>query len=156
MIVVNLPARLGAAQEAEWVERMVARVLASERRRRRPRSDDELFRRAIRLAEQYLDPALGHTVRPSSVRWVTNQNTRWGSCTVAEGSIRLSHRLQGFPDYVVDHVLLHELVHLVEAHHNDRFRSLLARHPMGERAEGFLQGWSMAQGQPQDGVDPEA
>ena len=42
---------------------------------------------------------------PTSVRWVTNQNTRWGSCTPAEGSIRLSHRLQGMPEYVVDYVL---------------------------------------------------
>ena len=43
--------------------------------------------------------------RPNSVRWVTNQNTRWGSCTPSEGSIRLSHRLQGMPEYVVDYVL---------------------------------------------------
>ena len=35
---------------------------------------------------EYLD---GRAV-PSSVRWVSNQRSRWGSCTPAEGSIRLS------------------------------------------------------------------
>ena len=63
--------------------------------------DGELAERAERLSDQYFDGRAS----PASVRWVTNQNTRWGSCTPAEGSIRLSHRLQGMPEYVVDYVL---------------------------------------------------
>ena len=50
---------------------------------------------------------------PASVRWVTNQNGRWGSCTPADRTIRISHRIQDMPDWVIDYVLLHELAHLV-------------------------------------------
>ena len=46
------------------------------------------------------------------MRWVSNQSGRWGSCTPAEGTIRLSDKLQGMPVWVVDYVLLHELAHL--------------------------------------------
>ena len=74
--------------------------------------------------EQYL---LGRAV-PDTVRWVTNQNSRWGSCTPAEGSIRLSHRLRGMPEYVLDYVLLHELAHLlVPGHGTDDWADALHR-----------------------------
>ena len=49
-------------------------------------SDDELRRRAAELSERYL----GGRPRPSSVRWVGNQLSRWGSCTPADGTIRVS------------------------------------------------------------------
>ena len=74
------------------------------------------------------------------MRWVTNQNTRWGSCTPSEGSIRLSHRLQGMPEYVVDYVLLHELAHLLVPGHGPRFWRLLEAYPRTERARGYLEG----------------
>jgi hypothetical protein len=98
--------------------------------------DAELAERAERLSNQYFDGR----ARPVSVRWVTNQNTRWGSCTPSEGSIRLSHRLQGMPEYVVDYVLLHELAHLLVPGHGPRFWRLLEAYPRTERARGYLEG----------------
>ena len=98
--------------------------------------DDELAERAEQLSEQYL----GGRARPDIVRWVTNQNSRWGSCTPAEGSIRLSHRLQGMPEYVVDYVLLHELSHLLVPGHGQDFWKLLEVYPRTERARGYLEG----------------
>src|SRR5690348_16662050 len=83
---------------------MLARLDARDRRSRRPRGDAELEARALRLAATYL----GDEVRPVSVRWVSNQRGRWGSCTPAEGTIRLSSRLRGMPDWVIDYVLVHE------------------------------------------------
>jgi hypothetical protein len=71
---------------------------------------------------------------------VDNQNRRWGSCTPADGTIRLSSRLRAMPEYVVDYVLVHELAHLVEPSHDARFWSLVARYPRAERARGFLEG----------------
>ncbi|MDX6357267.1 MAG: hypothetical protein QOH37_321, partial [Nocardioidaceae bacterium] len=79
---------------------------------------------------------------PLSVRWVDNQRTRWGSCTPADRSIRLSRRLQGMPDWVVDYVLVHELAHLIEAGHNDRFWSWVGRYPQADRARAWLDGYS--------------
>lgn len=98
--------------------------------------DAELAERAERLSGQYF----GGRARPVSVRWVTNQNTRWGSCTPSDGSIRLSHRLQGMPEYVVDYVLLHELAHLLVPGHGPRFWRLLEAYPRTERARGYLEG----------------
>jgi predicted metal-dependent hydrolase len=135
-IVVLIPARMSRAQEAEWVEAMVARVEQAEARRRP--SDDELVTRAARLSRAWLEGR----AEPLSVRWVDNQRTRWGSCTPADRSIRLSRRLQGMPDWVVDYVLVHELAHLIEAGHNDRFWGWVGRYPHADRARAWLDGYS--------------
>ena len=121
------------AEEAEWVEKMVRRVLAGERRRMR--SDDDLLARATRLSATYLDGRAS----PSAVRWVDNQLRRWGSCTPQDRTIRLSRRLARMPDYVIDYVLLHELSHLIEPGHGPHFRALMARYPKLDRAEGYLE-----------------
>ena len=137
-IVVLIPASMTRAQEAEWVETMVARLEKSERRRRP--SDDELLRRALRLSDEYL----GGLAQPESIRWVENQRSRWGSCTPGDRSIRLSARLQQMPGWVIDYVLVHELAHLLESGHNDRFWAWVDRYPRAERAKGYLSGWSAA------------
>ena len=78
--------------------------------------------------------------------WVTNQQQRWGSCTPSSRTIRLSHRLQSMPDWVVDYVLVHELAHLVEVTHSRRFWSLVEAYPAMERAQAYLQGYLAGQG----------
>ncbi len=135
-IVVLIPASMSRAQEAEWVEAMVARLEKAERRKRP--SDNALMRRASRLSDEYL----GGLARPESVRWVDNQNARWGSCTPGDRSIRLSERLQGMPGWVIDYVLVHELAHLLEHGHNDAFWAWVDRYPMSEKAKGYLLGYS--------------
>ncbi|MFJ3949326.1 M48 family metallopeptidase [Streptomyces libani] len=132
--VVLIPARMSEAEERRWVTVMLDKLAAQESKRML--GDGELAERARRLSGQYLD---GRAC-PASVRWVTNQNTRWGSCTPAEGSIRLSHRLQGMPEYVIDYVLLHELAHLLVPGHGPRFWRLLESYPRTERARGYLEG----------------
>jgi predicted metal-dependent hydrolase len=79
---------------------------------------------------------------PASIRWVANQRSRWGSCTPVDRTIRLSHRLQQMPAWVVDYVIVHELAHLIEAGHNDRFWAWVARYPHSERAKAWLEGYS--------------
>ncbi|WP_225446765.1 M48 family metallopeptidase [Streptacidiphilus sp. PB12-B1b] len=141
--VVLIPERMSAAEEKRWVALMLDKLAAQESRQ--VLGDDALAARAAELSERYLDGA----ARPASVRWVTNQNTRWGSCTPAEGTIRLSHRLQGMPEYVVDYVLLHELAHLLVADHGRRFWALLEGYPRTERARGYLEGAAAAARAPQ-------
>ncbi|WP_340376316.1 M48 family metallopeptidase [Streptomyces sp. SS7] len=132
--IVLIPARMSAAEEQRWVGVMLDKLAAQESKR--VPGDAELTERAERLSAQ----CFGGRARPTSVRWVTNQNTRWGSCTPAEGSIRLSHRLQGMPDYVVDYVLAHELAHLLVPGHGPDFWRLLEAYPRTERARGYLEG----------------
>ncbi|NUW02941.1 M48 family metallopeptidase [Streptomyces sp. CAI 127] len=140
--IVLIPARMSQAEERRWVGVMLDKLAAQESKRHL--GDTELGERATRLSAQYFDGR----ARPASVRWVTNQNTRWGSCTPAEGSIRLSHRLQGMPEYVVDYVLLHELAHLLVPGHGPDFWQLLEAYPRTERARGFLEGVVAAEGLP--------
>jgi predicted metal-dependent hydrolase len=132
--VVLIPARMSVAEEQRWVAVMLDKLAAQESRRMP--GDAELAARARRLSEQYL----GARAVPDTVRWVTNQNSRWGSCTPSEGTIRLSHRLRGMPEYVIDYVLLHELAHLLVPGHGRAFWQLLESYPRTERARGFLEG----------------
>lgn len=142
-VVVLIPDRFSRAEETEWVARMLERLAAREERIRR--TDSELLARARRLTARYL-PDRAEEVVPASVRWVTNQNGRWGSCTPDDATIRISHRIQEMPDWVVDYVLLHELAHLVVPSHNAQFWELVNRYPKAERARGYLEGISAATG----------
>lgn len=141
-IVVLMPAGLSPAQEQRFVDSMVAKIQRSEARRNLPDGESDLLRRARRISTRHLDGR----AQPREVRWVSNQERRWGSCTPATGTIRLSDRLASMPAYVVDYVLLHELAHLLEASHNERFWALVGRDPMTERARGFLEGVAHAAG----------
>ncbi|MFG1775508.1 M48 family metallopeptidase [Micromonospora sp. NPDC049051] len=144
-VVVLIPDQFSRAEESEWVDRMLARLAAREGRL--ARSDAELLARATRLIRLHL-AEYGAEAVPASVRWVTNQNGRWGSCTPADGTIRISHRVQDMPDWVIDYVLMHELAHLIVPSHNARFWALVARYPKSERARGYLEGVAAASGTP--------
>jgi predicted metal-dependent hydrolase len=152
-IVVLIPQRMSKADEQTFVRDMVERVLAREARALAPRGDEALVARARELAATYLAPALDHLPEPAGVSWVTNQHQRWGSCTPSTGLIRLSHRLQPMPAWVVDYVLLHELAHLVEPSHSDRFWRLVGRYPATEKAKGYLEGYLAGQGRQADEFD---
>ena len=149
-IIVLIPASLTRKEEADWIETMVARLERADQRRRP--SDEVLLQRAVDLSDRYL----GGLAVPESVRWVDNQTSRWGSCTPGDRTIRLSARLQGMPQWVVDYVLIHELAHLLEAGHDARFWAWVANYPKAERARGYLEGWSSAahlESPPGDEVD---
>ena len=65
-------------------------------------------------------------------------SSRWGSCTPATGEIRIATAVRGFPPWVLDYVIVHELAHLEEANHSPRFWKLVGRYPRAERARGYL------------------
>lgn len=129
---IRIPARCTRAEEAELVRHFRAKF-----ERMRVADDVDLSQRAAELAARHGLPT------PTSIRWVGNQQHRWGSCTPADGTIRLSDRMSGFPAWVIDYVIVHELAHLVEAAHSTRFWALVNAYPLTERARGFLmaKGW---------------
>jgi predicted metal-dependent hydrolase len=124
---VSIPATMSAADEARWVDEMMRRM-----ERRSAHRTIDLERRAGLLARRY------RLEQPSSVAWSENQEWRWGSCTPASRSIRISSRLATEPGWVLDYVIVHELAHLSVGHHNRAFWSLVERYPLTERARGFL------------------
>jgi hypothetical protein len=136
-IVVYLPAHLGTAERESTVNWLVQRLMT---RYRFPAtlSNDDLLQRAIDLSERYL---IGK--RPASVRWVTNQTARWGSCSYYSGDIRLSHRLCVVPGWVLDSVLVHEVAHLTYPDHSPDFHRLAAGYPRHDEAGVFLAGYSL-------------
>ncbi len=144
-IVVLVPAHLPAGEEARLVSDMVTKVQRSAARRTAAGQDD-LSGRAGRLSRRYL----GGLAKPSSVRWVTNQRTRWGSCTPSRGTIRVSSRLIGMPDWVIDYVLLHELAHLLQPDHSRAFWDLLGGYERLAEAKVFLDGVAFGAGLPAD------
>lgn len=138
--VVLMPAGLSRAQE----ERHVEALLDKHQRRasRSQRSDTELMARAVQLSREHVRGA----PRPSSVSWVDNQHSRWASCTPGSGTIRVSTRVAGMPQWVVDGLLVHELAHLIEGNHGPRFQALVRGYPRYAEAMAFLDGASYASG----------
>jgi predicted metal-dependent hydrolase len=138
--VVLIPARMSRAEERRWVAAMLER-LDRQDRKLRP-GDRALLDRAVALSRRHLDGA----PVPASVRWVSNQGSRWGSCTPVDRTIRLSDRLQGMPAWVLDYVIVHELVHLRVPGHGADFWAEVAQYPRTERARGYLEGVSATAG----------
>lgn len=155
---VNVPARLTPAQEREWIARMVEQVgrrAGAGASPGRPGAgsqpgsgpgagsggDEALMAWAQRLSAAHL----GGRARPASVAWSARQRRRWGSCTPSRGTIRLSDRLRGMPDWVVAAVLVHELAHLLESGHGPAFRRLVAAYPRYAEAMAFLDGVAFAE-----------
>lgn len=149
--VVVVPARLTRAQVAEATRSVVEKLQAKERRSLAPGGDAELQAMAVELASTYLRDHPVVTQRVAVVRW-SKAVARWGSCSTLTGDIAISDRLRTAPRWVVEHVLLHELSHLVHHDHGPRFHALADRHPRAERAEGYLAGLAHGLGCP-DGTD---
>ncbi len=135
-IVVVMPTHVPEADRPALVEGLVTRVLA--KRPKATTSDDALAARAAELADRYVDG-----VRPASIRWVTNQGTRWGSCSTHTREIRISHRLRIVPGWVLDATIVHELAHLLYADHSTAFRAVADRYPRQHDAHIFLKGYSL-------------
>jgi predicted metal-dependent hydrolase len=127
VLQISIPASMTAAEEEKWVAEMVGRM-----ERRAATETVDLAERATDLARQY------GLKSPESIRWVDNQEWRWGSCTPSDRTIRISTRLGREPRWVLDYVIVHELAHLSVHGHNRAFWDLVYRYPLAERARGFL------------------
>jgi predicted metal-dependent hydrolase len=134
-IVISVPFRTTRAEITALIPELVARVIAGEERERT--SERELEERARMLMKSHLPEV---ATRPASITWRPMQE-RWGSCTTVDRTIRISERLHTAPEYVIDYVLFHELIHLEIPGHGEDFHRLLHRYPEVARAEAFLEGF---------------
>jgi predicted metal-dependent hydrolase len=136
---IRVPAGLPRSELDKAVTDLVSRMAQRRARQRSFHSDTDLQARAERLNRAHFGGALAW----NSIRFVGNQNGRFGSCTPVRGTIRISDRLSQVPDFVLDYVVMHELAHLAEANHSPRFWDLVYRYDRVERARGYLMALSI-------------
>ncbi|MDM8514993.1 SprT family zinc-dependent metalloprotease [Desulfobacterales bacterium HSG16] len=60
--------------------------------------------------------------------WAVKQmKTKWGSCNIEDRRIWINLELAKKPLVCLEYIILHELIHLIERHHNDNFQALMAK-----------------------------
>ena len=73
---------------------------------------------------QKWEPTIGVRVNDWGVK---KMKTRWGSCNIRDRRVWLNLDLAKKPPHCLEYVLVHEMVHLLERHHNDRFKSFMGQ-----------------------------
>lgn len=152
MFHLSVPALMNDADIVRTARGLITKLKTKRRNATRVRSNPALFDRALHLARVWLSAE----VMPTSVVWSDRQNTLWGSCSVHSGAIRISTKLQGMPQWVIDGVLVHELAHLKYPNHSQAFRDFTRHYPRMDEADAFLEGVSFAQHNGKDKTFPEA
>ena len=127
---VLAPAYISDAALQDHISRLQARLGKWDS----ARDDAHLDARAGYLNKKYFEGCLTW----DSIRYSPRQERRRGSCNCTTKTIRISQKLSGLPQWVEDYVIVHELAHLMEPNHGKRFRALVRRYPLAERAIGFL------------------
>lgn len=85
---------------------------------------DEMQRVIEKLVPQW-EKKLGVNVGSVNIK---KMKTKWGSCNIQAKRIWLNLELAKKPYECMEFILVHELVHLLERHHNNRFRSIMDQH----------------------------
>lgn len=125
------------SQHQEWI--VEARKKTAERQKQRADFYDQLplstraqkveakekIRALVEPMIEWHSKEMG--VRPTAVSY-RPMISRWGVCKVKDGSICYSTYLLLLPDWCVEHVVVHELCHLLEPSHNARFYTLMDKY----------------------------
>jgi predicted metal-dependent hydrolase len=131
------------------LDQHVADIVETVKRRRsqvRARADTDLETLARKINREYFDGEISW----HSIRWVSNMRRRLGSCTIGgptDGDIRISDRAEGWPDWVLEYIVAHELAHRLHPDHSKEFWTYVNRYPRAERARGFIMGLAFQLGE---------
>ena len=107
---------------------LVLRAAPGSTLQQRKAAVDALYRRELLAAIPPLRRECEAIVgRRAAEILVRDMRSRWGSCSAAEGRIRLSLRLAEKPPACLRCVMIHELTHLLEPRHSPRFWALMDR-----------------------------
>jgi predicted metal-dependent hydrolase len=146
-LLLRVPYRLPNRRVAALLEQVVHQLDKSIRLHRQ-RNDGVLRQRAEMVNKKYF---MG-TIQWNAICWVSNMQSHLGSCTrggPTDGQIRISDKIKDWPDWVVDYVIAHELLHRKYPNHSAVFwKELRDAYPLTEQARGFIQGMSFASGRP--------
>lgn len=94
---------------------------------------EELLHAFYRTELKQLIPALLVKWQPilgveASAWGIKKMKTKWGTCNITARRIWLNLELAKKPIQCLEYILVHELLHLIERHHNDHFRALMDQH----------------------------
>ena len=148
VIEIHIPAKMSKRQELEVIPEMIAMVLRREGRSRK--TDQQLLEIGMELLAKYLPD---FDVPPASINW-RNMSERWGSCTTVDRTIRISDRLIGAPNYVLNYIIFHELIHLRIPGHDQDFYNYLNLFTDQQKCEAFLEGFELGSQSGGSGVVP--
>jgi len=82
----------------------------------------QLLREQIPDLQAKWQPVIGVQVASCAIK---RMKTRWGTCNIEQRRIWLNLELAKKPPACLEYILVHEMVHLLERHHNDRFRTYM-------------------------------
>lgn len=102
----------------------------------------ELYRQALTAQlPLYTAKAESWTGLKAKEYRLKKMRTRWGTCNPTAKRIWLSTKLAAYPPQCLEYILVHELVHLVEKDHGERFQALVSQYyPNWREAELLLNG----------------
>ena len=114
-----------------WIENNLSKIVEREKSisEVQPFTEDEIKALAEKAKTiipervKYYAPKIGVTYNRITIRC---QRTRWGSCS-SKGNLNFNCLLALFPIEVIDSVVVHELCHIKEMNHSDRFYAEVLR-----------------------------
>lgn len=136
-VVVSAPVRTPLDEirpviedHAGWIERQRARAGRSPMAQAEYASESDkrawrvVVEAAVPLLLEIWEPVIGVRVKQLAYR---NMKSRWGSCKPSTGRVCINTRLALYPPDCLEYVVVHELVHMLEPSHNERFHALMDR-----------------------------
>jgi len=122
---------------AEWIERSIRRTETRQEKRneffeQQPLSTRAEREEALRRLEAIIPPLVERHakrmgVSPSGI-FYSATTSKWGSCFSRTRRLQFSAYLLLLPDWCVEHVVVHELAHLIEANHGPKFYLLMDKY----------------------------
>lgn len=159
VIEVRAPARISRRELEPIVSRLVGRLAKRRKKAEAVGSDSGLAERAKALSARYLtgaaprsdgtppstgilpEPFLFPKLPKYTITWSGRMKRRYGSCTPGTGVIKISRRLEQLPSWVLDYVILHELLHLFRADHSAEYWRMVEVYPRWQAARAYLEGY---------------
>ena len=90
---------------------------------------DSWYRQQLTLELNRLIPLWASKIEVEPNQWrIRKMVTKWGSCSMAQRNLLFNLELAKAPIESIEYIVLHELVHLKERLHNDRFTGMLDRY----------------------------
>ena len=124
-------------EHREWIDQARTKTFERQKRRAdfynklplktREQTDDALRRLKVLIEPMVERHAKEMGVKPSAVCYKA-MISRWGVCNVKDKSICFSIYLLLLPEWCAEHIVVHELCHLLEPSHNARFHALMDKY----------------------------